>query len=79
LGNLILPRDSLLAFSEDAVKAAEENENDGKKFAQYWVDDALGELKVEYERMLKNIPVDRRLKWEKAVGLNQTKKIEVDK
>ena len=52
------------------MKAAEANETDKKKtFAYFWKDDALGDVKFEYERMLKNLPEDRRLKWEEAVGL----------
>lgn len=70
MGNVILPRDSLLAFSEDAVKAAETNEKDKlKTFSYYWNLDSLGEVKEEYERMLKNIPEERCLKWKQAVGL----------
>ena len=70
MGNLILPRDSLLAFSEDAVKAAEKNEKDSTKtFSNFWNSGTLGEVKEEYERMFKNIPEERCLRWKGAVGL----------
>ena len=70
MGNVILPRDSLLAFSEDAVKAAERNEKDNTKtFSNFWNSDTLGEVKEEYERMFKQIPEERCLKWKEAVGL----------
>jgi hypothetical protein len=76
-----MPRDTLLAFSEDAAKAAEANEkNETLTFSHYWNNDALGEVKVEYERMLKNLPEERCLKWKQAVGLlsEETNEDDVD-
>ena len=65
-----MPRDSLLSFSEDAVKAAEANEKDKSgTFAHFWNNNNLGNIKLEYERMLKSIPDERCLKWKIAVGL----------
>lgn len=65
-----MPRDVLLAFAEDAVKAAEDNETDkSKSFSSYWELKEFDEIKDEYERMMKTIPEDRCIKWKEAVGL----------
>ena len=60
----------MLSFSEDAVKAAEKNEKDSTKtFSYFWNSGTLGEVREEYERMFKNIPEERCIKWKEAVGL----------
>ena len=73
LGNLVLPIDNMLSWSEAAVKAAEANaEDESLTFAHYWNenDDDFVPIKTQYERMLKGIPEDRRLKWKEAVGID---------
>lgn len=61
----------MLEFSQQSVKAAEANEKDkSKTFSYFWTNNLLGDIKVEYERMLKNIPEERAMKWKDAVGLN---------
>ncbi len=69
-GNRILPRDVLLAFAENAVKAAEGSDKDNSRsFSDYWKVSDFEEIKEEYERMLKTIPEERCIKWKEAVGL----------
>lgn len=74
LGNLVLPVDTMVSWSEAAVKTCESNSNDKSlTFAHYWNKDEEGgfsEIKVQYERMLKAMPEDRALRWKEAVGIS---------
>ncbi len=59
-----------MSFSEDAVKAAVNNEKDETKtFLYFWNNNHLGDIKLEYQRMLKSLPEERCVKWKRAVGL----------
>ena len=72
---MILPRDTLLSFSEDAAKAAEACEKDkNKSFAYYWAknEDAFSPIKAQYERMLKSIPAARALQWKESIGIDDS-------
>jgi len=74
LGNLVLPVDTMVSWSEEAVKTCESNSNDKSlTFAHHWNKDEEGsfsEIKVQYERMLKVMPEDRALRWKEAVGIS---------
>jgi len=75
-GNQILPQLYYLSFAKDAVSASEKNERDeSMTFSHYWKNDLLGDVKVQYERMLKHVPKDRCLKWRQSVGLDTSEEI----
>ena len=78
LGNLLLPRDTLLQFSLDAVKAVVESESDpSRKFLE---DRKSGSaefeaIKQQYERMLKHLPSSQLAdEWKKQVGIDDEPK-----
>jgi len=70
LGNLLLPRDTLLQFSKDAIRAV-----DAEKFAKMWnsSDDGVtadfAPIKEQYECMLKVLPTAQAEQWKEEVGL----------
>jgi len=70
MGNLVLPIDVMISWSEDAVKAAEANAG-SSTFVQCWNEngDDFGEIKSQYERMMRGVPEDRTMKWKDAVGI----------
>lgn len=59
-GNILLPRDTMISFMKNIITAVEENCKEEKSFAHYWNSghECFGKVKVEYERILKSIPVD---------------------
>lgn len=72
LGNLILPVDTMIMWSEKAIHSCEENGDDkATTFSKYWTMDNehFREVKLEYEKMLKAMPEDRALKWKESVGI----------
>jgi bromodomain-containing protein 7/9 len=72
LGNLILPVDTMIMWSEEAIRACELNVNDKcMNFSKYWTmdDENFREVKLEYEKMLKAMPEDRAIKWKESVGI----------
>jgi bromodomain-containing protein 7/9 len=56
LGNLILPVDTMILWSTEAIHACEKNSNT-KRFSEYWNsnEEEFKEVKNEYEKMLKGI------------------------
>lgn len=75
LGNLVLPVDTMVSWSEEAVKACEACSKDKSlTFAHYWHKDeeTFSKIKAQYEQMLKGMPEDRVLRWKEAVGISSS-------
>lgn len=72
IGNLVLPRDTLLKFSKeavDAVNAAESSES--KSVPNLWQSDDLNftNVRKQYLRMLKMLPASNAKEWKEEVGI----------
>mmetsp|Transcript_26009 Transcript_26009/g.39937 ORF Transcript_26009/g.39937 Transcript_26009/m.39937 type:complete len:1041 (-) Transcript_26009:87-3209(-) len=82
LGNLLLPRDMLLKFANDAVIAADASETlPSRKFVVMWQDcgeddnsSSFSQVKAQYNRMLQSIPGTNAEEWKKQVGLVKEEK-----
>ena len=78
LGNLLLPRDTLLQFSLDAVKAVDESESDpSRKFLEVRKSGSaeFEAIKQQYERMLKHLPSSQLAdEWKKQEGIDDEPK-----
>lgn len=70
---MLLPIDTMIRWSEDAVNAAESNIGNAETltFKSLWEadDQNFREIKSQYIRMLKIIPADRATTWREAVGI----------
>eukprot|EP01083_Nonionella_stella_P028675 78970_1 len=73
LGNVLLPIDTMISWSEDAVNAAESDIDSAETvtFRSLWEgdDQKFQKIKSQYSRMLKIIPADRATTWKEAVGI----------
>jgi bromodomain-containing protein 7/9 len=74
LGNLVLPRDTLLEFAKEGVAAvseAESPDNDKKLFGTLWnTDDAsFVDVRKQYNRMLRLLSASQAEEWKKQVGI----------
>lgn len=73
LGNKVLPRDTLVQFATDAVKAAESMSRlHTGCFAELWNGEDNPDfrpVKEQYERMLKILPAAQEELWKQQVGL----------
>ena len=76
IGNLVLPRDTLLEFTKKAVDAVNEAETlDENKFHVLWQqagDDessSFAAVKKQYLRMLKMLPSSNASEWKQQVGI----------
>ncbi|CAB9507134.1 Bromodomain-containing protein 7 [Seminavis robusta] len=82
LGNQLLPRDKLLEFACDIVKAVEESETLAeRRFLALWKESletkseeepSVGDftpIRKQYERMMKSLPEASRAQWKEQVGL----------
>lgn len=79
IGNLILPRDTLLDFSKKGVDAVNGTENsEERKFHSLWQsgDPAFVEVRKQYERMLKTLPAESADEWKQQVGLEVEMEVE---
>ena len=66
LGNLVLPRDTLVEFATDAVRAVAADTN---KFASMWPKEEFGPVRKQYERMLRQLPAAQAKEWKQTVGI----------
>eukprot|EP00977_Amphora_coffeiformis_P000852 scaffold184_cov179-Amphora_coffeaeformis.AAC.11 len=72
IGNLVLPRDTMLEFTKKAVEAVNDAEYSGeKKFHNLWQsgDAEFAPVKKQYLRMLKMLPDSNANEWKGEVGL----------
>ena len=70
LGNLLLPRDQLIKFSQEVVALVNETEtNEKRKFAKLWKDrtESFKPIAEQYDRMLKALPDAQAKQWKDAV------------
>lgn len=74
LGNKVLPRDTLVLFAIDAVKAVESTSLlQAKCFAELWNGEDNPDfrpVREQYERMLKLLPAAQEELWKQQVGVN---------
>jgi len=76
IGNQILPRDTLLDFVAQGVKASNESESrDSRKFASIWTTTkqsrvaAFEQVKSQYIKMLSSLPAANAAQWRTKMGL----------
>lgn len=71
-GNVLLPRDALMQFSQDVVKAVDEGESDKTRtFSELWKSnsDKFASIKKLYERVLKQLPDSSSLQWKEKMNV----------
>ena len=77
-GSLLLPRDFMLKFSADAVRAADSSEtHPERKFHVMWSHAEFASVRNQYERMLQQLPEDKVQHWKDDVGLVEAKEMDV--
>jgi hypothetical protein len=75
LGNLLLPRDAMLTFAADAVRAANSSENrPERKFGSMWNKPEFDSVQKQYERMFQYLPESQAQEWKDEVGILQSSK-----
>jgi hypothetical protein len=74
LGNILLPRDAMLSFASDAVRAANSSESDSdRKFPSMWNKPELSMVQKQYDRMLQRLPESQTMQWKEEVGILENK------
>jgi hypothetical protein len=77
LGNLLLPRDAMLTFAADAVRAADSSETEEeRKFSKMWTTPEFSSVRKQYERMLDHLPETQSQEWKDKVGISEAKEEE---
>ncbi|GAX09849.1 bromodomain-containing protein 7/9 [Fistulifera solaris] len=67
LGNLLLPRDTLVEFLGSGTDAA--SVSDKRSLASLWNDKQFHYIRTEYERVLKILPDNRAAEWKRAMKI----------
>lgn len=80
LGNLLLPRDTLIQFSLDTIKAVNSTASDDESFGQTWKSSppAFGPVKKQYERLLKLLPPAQAEQWKLDTGIVASENVDED-
>jgi hypothetical protein len=77
LGNILLPRDAMLSFASDAVRAANSSESDNdRKFPSMWNKPEFSMVQKQYDRMLQHLPEFQTMQWKEEVGILENKDVE---
>ncbi len=67
LGNLLLPRDTLVEFLGSGIDAA--SVSDERSLASLWNDTQFHSIRKEYERVLKILPETRAAEWKQTMNI----------
>ncbi|GAX14370.1 bromodomain-containing protein 7/9 [Fistulifera solaris] len=67
LGNLLLPRDTLVEFLGNGIKTA--SVSDKRSLASLWNDTKFHSIRLEYERVLKILPESRAAEWKRTMNI----------
>jgi hypothetical protein len=79
LGNLLLPRDAMLSFASDAIRATNASEsNDDRKFGAMWNKPEFLLVQKQYERMLLYLPESRAKRWKDEAGISEMAETDED-
>ncbi len=77
LGNILLPRDAMLSFASDAVRAANSSESDNdRKFPSMWNKPEFSMVQKQYDRMLQHLPEFQTMQWKEEVAILENKDVE---
>jgi hypothetical protein len=65
MGNLILPRDVLIQYSQDAAKTQSD-------FGTAWKQEEFKSIKEQYEKLLKGLPESYATEWRQEIGVAES-------